>query len=623
MRLLAGAVGEKIDSAAIGRNIFIFPEGIAVNASGDAFVADADRILTVSSSGLVSHFSKLEGCYDFHGATFDGAGNFYTSCAGAVYKMDAQGAFTLLAGVQGKPADADAYADGKGAAARFSWLINDLLADAAGNVYVSDLGNSRVRKIAVDGTVSTLAGNGAFASTDGVGTSASIARPWRLALDLQGNLLVSDSCALRRITPAAVVTTIVGNSEQCDRVDGAGTAARLLETNGIAVDTSGNVFLADYQQIRKLAPDGKVTTLVGAEAQLARVQGMAIDRSGNLLVVDAGSPNRQLRKVSPQGVVSVHAGTESLLVLTAPKSPGYVDGSATTARFRGPRGIAADRNGNIYVPDADNGVVRALSPNGDVTTVADRQAMALSTPQAAVADQAGNVVVSGNDGKLRRIASGGGSTLVPLPTTPLYPGYGLDRPLAMAVDASGNLFVAFQLSKQIDPGCVSTGMTPCHRAYKVAINRRNADGSWTALADSDQFYRNADGSNSANLVQVNGMVVDGTGKLFLSDGANHTILSWSSSGAGVLVPAQAGLRYPTLMQIDGAGNIYLIDNSGLTVRKVTPAGAVSTIAGTAGKNDLVLGSSPWSLSEVSGLALDGKGNLVLSVAHGLVVLERI
>jgi hypothetical protein len=616
LTLLAGAVGEKVDSVAIGRNIFIFPEAIAVTASYDAYVADAGRILRVSRSGTVSHFSALEACYFFHGASLDAVGNVYTSCDSAVYRVSPVGVFALVAGSKGE----SGFADGAANAARFSSLLSDVLADADGNVFVADLGNSRVRKISKDGMVSTLAGSGEFASADGVGTAAAIARPSRLGLDLQGNVLVADSCALRRITPAGVVTTIAGRSEQCVRVDGAGTAARLMDINGIAVDRSDNIFLADDKQIRMLAPSGQVTTMVGALSGLGRIQGMSIDRNSNLLVVDADSPNQQIRLVTPEGVVSVHAGTESLKVLTRPKTIGYIDGSALNARFNAPRGIAADASGNIFVPDMDNGVVRKVSAGGVVTTVASKLALGFSVPVAAAVDGAGNVFVIGNDARLRRIAPDDAVSDVPLPTAPLYPGYDRGRPLAIAADLAGKVFVAFEVSKQVNPSCVSTGMTPCQRSYKVSFHQRATYGSWTMLANSDHFYRNSDGNNAANLIQVGGMAVDRNGTLIFSDPSNHTILSWSANGAAVLVPPSAGLRYPTWLQVDAAGNVYVVDNSGLTIRMVTPDGVVSTIAGTAGKNDLILGTAPASLSEVSGLAWDAKGYLVLSVAHGLVTL---
>lgn len=615
--LLAGAVGEKIDTAAIGRNIFIFPESIAIDASGDALVADAGRFLKVSRTGMVSHFSALEGCYFFHGASLDVSGNLYTSCDSALYRMSPDGAFSLVAGQKGSPG----YVDGVGKAVAFSFLLNDVLADAAGNVYVADLGNSRVRKVSKEGVVTTLAGSGAFESVDGVGEAAAIARPWRLGMDLQGNLLVSDSCALRRITPAGVVTTIAGNAEQCGRVDGIGTAARLMETNGIAVDAVGNIYLADHQQIRKLAPDGQVTTLAGAAAGSARIQGMALGSNGNLLMVDADSPKRQIREVTPAGFVSVYAGTESLSVLARPKTPGYVDGGASNARFNAPRGIAADANGNIFVADSDNGVVRKVSASGDVATIAGRQALGFGAPLATAVDIGGNVFVTANDAKLRRIAPDGAVTDIALPAAPLYPGYERGRLLAIATDRANKVFVAVEVSRKVNASCVSTGMTPCQRSYKVVFIARSTDGSWAVLADSDQFYRNADGSNSAHLILVGGMAIDRSGTLIFSDVSNHAILSWSPGAARVLVPAQAGLHYPTALQLDDSGHLYLVDNSGLTVRQVTPAGMVSTIAGTAGRDELVLGNSPWSLSAVSGLALAGKGRLVLSVAHGLIVLE--
>ena len=200
------------------------------------------------------------------------------------------------------------FADGAGAAAKFYYLFG-VAADAAGNIYVGDSNNQRIRKISPDGTVGTLAGSGSPGCADGVGAAASFDYPYGVTVDSAGNLYVADHSAhrLRKITPDGTVSTLAGSTSGF--ADGAGAAASFDSPTGVTVDAAGNVFVADTN-------------------------------------------NERIRKITPNGTVSTLAGSGH---------PGSIDGVGATASFNSPLGVAVDAAGNLLVADCDNHRIRRLA----------------------------------------------------------------------------------------------------------------------------------------------------------------------------------------------------------------------------------------------------------------------
>ncbi len=304
--------------------------------------------------------------------------------------------------------------DGTGTAARFSSLTG-LAADSAGNLYVADTDNHTIRKIAVStGAVSTLAGlAGSSGSSDGTGTAARFDNPSGVAVDGAGNVYVADTLnhTLRKITSFGVVTTLAGSPGIVGSIDGTGSEARFQGPQGLAIDGSGRLYVADTNNhtVRKLVlSTGVATTVAGLAGNsgsadgpggLARFDfpsGVAVDGAGNLLIAD--TENHTIRQILPSGLVSTVAGLAG--------ASGGADGTGSAARFDAPSGVAAAPSGDLCVADTDNHTIRKVVPStGTVTTLAGLagtpgssdglgSAVRFFSPTGIAADNSGNLYIA-------------------------------------------------------------------------------------------------------------------------------------------------------------------------------------------------------------------------------------
>ncbi len=266
------------------------------------------------------------------------------------------------------------FNDGPALSARF-FNPHGIDVDSVGNVYVADRFNHTIRKITTDGQVITLAGKaGVKGDIDGPGNVARFNEPWGLCVDQYGNVFVADTRnnKIRKITPSGNVSTFAG-SGNFGSSDGVGVLASFGNPTGIDVDDQGNLYVADHLThiIRKITPQGQVTTIAGfpyipgdadgqgTGAQFWRPYGLTLDNEGNIIVADEW--NHKIRKVTPDGIVTTLAGTGEV---------GHVNGTANQAQFNYPWDVTVDAAGNIYVGDGYNYVVRKITPQGIVTTVA-------------------------------------------------------------------------------------------------------------------------------------------------------------------------------------------------------------------------------------------------------------
>jgi sugar lactone lactonase YvrE len=321
-------------------------------------------------------------------ATFNGASGIAADSAGNIYIADSGnneirtlknvGGSLTVATLAGSTANGFGSANGTGNQASFNFPLG-IAVDAAGNVYVADENNSQIRKVTPTGVVSTYAGAAPnYGHTDATGTAASFYGPRGIVKDASGNLYVADDYnnTIRKITPSGVVTTLAGMAGQSGEVDGTGNVARFSAPHGITIDSSGNLYVADYtgQTIRMVTQAGVVTTIAGAAfmgqeldgdgtaARFSEPIGIAVDSLGNLYVTD--NFGHTIRKITPPpaATVTTIAGMAYL--------SGSVDGVGNAARFNGPIGIAVDPQGNVFVGDNGNGTLRVISPGRVVTTLA-------------------------------------------------------------------------------------------------------------------------------------------------------------------------------------------------------------------------------------------------------------
>lgn len=322
------------------------------------FAGTAGRSSSVDGTGDAAVFE------DPYGVTADLAGNVYVSDAGdhTVRKITPAGVVTTLAGKAGSFGSSDG-SGGSGGTARFFAPLG-ITADSGGNLYLSDTGNHTVRKISAAGTVTTLAGKaGEGGGTDGVGTAARLSNPYGIGMDNNGILYVIATAGntLRKIATDGTVSTLAGKEGSNGMVNGSGSAASFLVPFGLAVDTRGeNIYVCDHgnHAIRKVTSSGVVTTLAGTgsagsadgtgtAASMRFPSAVAVDANGTVFVAD--TDNQSIRMITSAGVVTTIGGGNT---------PGSSDGVGTAAKFFNPKSIAVDAAGNLYIADRSNHTIR-------------------------------------------------------------------------------------------------------------------------------------------------------------------------------------------------------------------------------------------------------------------------
>jgi sugar lactone lactonase YvrE len=280
------------------------------------------------------------------------------------------------------------FVDGTGTEASFKNALG-IAIDKNGNIYVADRPNAKIRKITPAGVVSTYADNA-------VGTTG-------VAVDGAGNVYYTEleDGLIKKISPAGVVTTFAGGGHGISK-DGLGTAAFLGDPYDITIDKAGNLYVSDEGDalIRKITPAGLVTTLAGslsssyppsaingqgAAATFSSPTGIAVGASGNIYVADLR--NNMIRKITSGGLVSTLAGSGKA---------GSDDGLGTAASFNSPTGVAVDQNGNVYVADQDNDMIRKISAEGMVTTIVRKTNSNLRLPADLVLNANGDIYFTNN-----------------------------------------------------------------------------------------------------------------------------------------------------------------------------------------------------------------------------------
>ncbi len=545
--------------------------------------------------------------------------------------------------------------------------------DSSGNIYVADTENHTIRKVNSSGVVTTLAGTARMiGGADSVGSAARFNKPLGIAVDNSGNVYVAGgwSRTIRKVTPAGEVTTLAGSYNVMGSTDGTGAAARFIYPSAVAVDSSGNVYVADQTRLRKVSQNGVVTTLagsgssgstdgIGSAAMFSELYGVTVDSSGNVYVTDRNA--HTVRKVTSAGVVTTLAGTAY--------SSGSSNGTGSSARFYNPTGITVDSTGNLYVADSYYNKIRKVTPVGVVTTLAGSSsgstdgtgsAAKFLSPQGMSVDGAGNVYVADSlNHTIRKVTSAGvvttqvGSAAVFETVDGTGRAARFNGTKDVEVDSTGNIYVSSygdpSLRKITNSGVVTTllgggsltfgGLSSDASGNLYAISGQSikkvtSGGVVTILAGTEYVSGSADGTgDAARFSAPSDVAVDSAGNVYVADRSNHTIRKVTPAGvvttlAGAALTSgsadgtgtAARFNGPSGISVDSTGNVYVADSGNYTIRKVTPLGVVTTLAGKAGSSGNVDGTgSAARFYSLEGLEVDSTGCVyVASPANHLI-----
>ena len=548
------------------------PCAVAVDASGDLFIADSenDEVFEVGgATGLINIVAGngVVGCSgdggqatnaelnDPCGVAVDAGGNLFLADSGNNRIREVNASTHVITTVAGKGA---AGCSGDGGQATNA-ALNDpcgVAVDASGDLFIADSGNNRIREVnATTHVITTVAGNGGrgYSGDGGPATVARLSFPAAVAVDVSGDLFISDGNNVIREVNASthVITTVAGNGSWGYRGDGGpATSAELDAPGGIALDADGDLFIADTNNncVREVTASTQVIATFAATRPgdndpatavggLNGPDGVAADASGDLFIADTG--NNCIREVNAAtGLVTTVAGSGF---------PGHSGdgGPATAAELHYPGGIAVDASGDLFIADTYNNCVREVNAStGDITTIA------------------GNGVAgySGDGGQATNAE--------------------LDRPCSLAVDSDGNLYIADEKNNCIREVNATTGVI-------------------TTVAGNGTGGFSGDGglATSAELDSPDGIAVDSGGDLFIADTSNnrirevnattHVITTVAGNGTagyggdgGQAINAE--LYYPASIALDASGDLFIADTCNHRIREVNAsAGVITTVAGSA------------------------------------------
>ncbi|HEV7224755.1 MAG TPA: DUF4214 domain-containing protein [Pirellulales bacterium] len=584
----------------------ISPQAVAVDSSGDLFIADntldvvfevhhATGVATIVAGNGAAGFSGDGGpataaeLNDPEGVAVDSSGHLFIADGGNERIREVELATGAINTVAGNGSFVFSGDGGPATAAGIGIGPAGVAVDSAGDLFIADT-NHRIREVDhATGIITTVAGSGtgSFSGDGGPATAAGLGQPFGIAADSAGDLFIAVDNRVREVIHATgVITTVAGNGTGGFSGDGGpATAAGLSLPFGIAVDSAGDLFISDLgARVREVNhATGIITTVAGngtygfsgdggsaAAAEFNTTEGVAVDSSGDLFISDVN--NRRIREVDlATGVVTTVAGNGT-------RAFSGDGGLATAAEVDSPQNIAVDSSGDLFIADSTNNRVREVNrATGIITTVAGN----------------GTAGFSGD---------GGPATAAELQT-----------PEAIAVDSSGDLFIADNGNSRIREINLTTGVI-------------------TTVAGHGAYGFSGDGgpATAAEFSYVKGIAVDSSGDLFFADGFNDRIReinhatgiittvagngTMGSSGDGGLAIA-AELTWPEGVAVDSSGHLFIAGGAEERIREVNLAtGVITTVAGNGVQGSSGDGGSATAASLLSpeGVAVDSSGDLFIA-----------
>lgn len=546
--------------------------------------------------------------------------------------------------------------------------------DRFGNIYIADADNHRVRKVSLSGVIQTVAGTGSpgFSGDGGPAAEAKLNAPYGVAVDSTGNLYIADlgNARVRRVAPDGAIATVAGNGQRGSLGDGGRAInAQLISPRNVAVDNQDALYISDFDghRVRKVAgagwnPDAVIQTIAGTgvagaqgeggsalSADLAYPAGIAVDFAGALYIADSG--NRRIRRVL-NGVMTTVPLPDVLLGL--------------------PTGLAVDGGGALYIADSGGrrvfkrtyaGAVLLLAGRGENTLLAT-----LDSARDIAVDGQGNLFIA--DGRrVRKLTSFGFATTIAGDGSFGYRGDGgiatsaqLNGPSGVAVDFDGNVYVGDQKNHRVrkissiglistiagngTPGSGVEGLSAVNTPLSAPggvwmdsgsvlwiteyfgnrVRRLLPGGALASVAGTGTAGFNGDGyAVLSQLKTPSQAALDGAGNLYVADSGNHRIRKVTPSGlmttvAGTGSPGFSGdggpataaqISFPECVAFDHAGNLYIADTDNHRIRKVDRDGNISTIAGQ---------TAPF-LSFPGGIAVDRDQNIYIADSGNHQILK--